>query len=36
MNKDQLLQKYLDHSLTEEEKLLLEKEIKEKKTNYKI
>lgn len=29
MNKDQLLQKYLDHSLTEEEKLLLEKEIKE-------
>lgn len=29
MNKDQLLQKYLDDSLTEEEKLLLEKEIKE-------
>ncbi|MBF01894.1 MAG: hypothetical protein CMP76_01220 [Flavobacterium sp.] len=29
MNKDQLLQKYLDHSLTEEEKTLLEKEIKE-------
>ena len=29
MNKDQLLQKYLDHSLTEEETVLLEKEIKE-------
>ena len=29
MNKEQLLQKYLDHSLTEEEKTLLEKEIKE-------
>ncbi|MVO08862.1 hypothetical protein GOQ30_06750 [Flavobacterium sp. TP390] len=29
MNKEQLLQKYLDHSLTEEEKVMLEKEIKE-------